>query len=222
MHSGSPRQCPVAPPGEIISYLIAPEDLLAEHGRTYAAQAGFALRDKPAPLFQLLVLTQLSSTRITADIAADAAHELFRAGWRTPRRLLGSTWQQRVDALGRGGYRRYDESTADYLEQLAQQVQNDHAGDLRRIRDQESAEDLQRVIANFPRIGPTGASIFRREVQAVWPEVGPYFDQRGLTAAANLGYPTRPSALADLVPEGRVADLSAALVRWSLTSSRAD
>lgn len=83
-------------------------ELLDQHGQAYAHQAGITLRDTPAPLFQLLVLTQLSSTRISADIAADAARELFTQGWRTPERLRASTWQQRVDALGRAGCRRYD------------------------------------------------------------------------------------------------------------------
>ncbi len=195
-----------------------PEDLLAEYGTTYAEQAGITLRDKPAPLFQLLVLTQLSSIRISADVAAEAAHQLFRAGWRTPSRMLGSTWQQRVDALGRGGYRRYDESTADYLESLARQVQDDVGGDLRRLRPgrEGTVRDLRRALQAFPRIGPTGSSIFCREVQAVWPEVAPYFDDRAVRAAKALRYPTSPDRLAALAPRGRAAEWSSALVRWSL------
>jgi hypothetical protein len=89
--------------------------LLRQHGTTYAEAAGIPLADKPSPLYQLLVLTTLSSTRISADVAVTAARELFRAGWRTPERMRTATWQQRVDALGRGGYRRYDESTATKL-----------------------------------------------------------------------------------------------------------
>ncbi|HEU4515205.1 MAG TPA: endonuclease, partial [Nocardioidaceae bacterium] len=59
------------------------DELLEEHGQTYAAEAGIDLDDEPAALFQLLVLTQLFSTRISADIAVAAARELFEAGWRT-------------------------------------------------------------------------------------------------------------------------------------------
>ena len=58
------------------------DDLLSKHGTTYAAQAGIRLSDKPAPLYQLLVLTTLLSVRIRTEIAVDAARELFRAGWR--------------------------------------------------------------------------------------------------------------------------------------------
>lgn len=191
------------------------EELLREHGRTYAEAAGIELADKPMPLFQLLVLTMLSSTRISADVAVAAARELFAAGWRTPQRMRDATWQERVDALGRGGYRRYDESTSTKLEQLSQQVLEEHGGDLRRIRPSgpHPADDLARTIATFPRIGPTGSRIFCREVQDVWPEVGPYFDDRALEAADRLGLPRDPGRLAELTPTGQVARLAAALVR---------
>jgi len=59
--------------------------LVSEYGTTFAHQAGITPADKPAPLFQLLVLTTLLSARIKADIAVDTAKELFAAGWRTPR-----------------------------------------------------------------------------------------------------------------------------------------
>lgn len=192
--------------------------LLEEHGTTYASAAGIRLADKPSPLFQLLVLTMLSSTRISADIAVAAARELFAAGWRTPRRMRDATWQQRVDALGRGSYRRYDESTATKLEELSEQVLADHRGDLRRIRPsgRAAADDLADAVASFPRIGPTGARIFCREVQDVWPEVAPYFDGRALDAARRLELPTDPKRLARLAPPGEVARLAAALVRVEL------
>lgn len=194
------------------------DEVMAQHGTTYAEQAGITLRDEPAPLFQLLVLTVLSSARIGAGTAAASARELFRAGWRTPERMLGSARRQRVEALGRGGYRRYDESTADYLEQLARRVLDDFGGDLRRLRPGEdgSVRDLERALQDLPRIGPTGSRIFCREVQAVWPEVAPYFDPRALRTADELGWSTDPHDLARRVRPGDVARLSAALVRRGL------
>src|SRR5690625_6903099 len=93
-------------------------DALLEHaGTSFAEEAGITMRDKPSPLWQLLVLSLLLSARIGSDIAVRSAREVN--AWRTPQRLLESTWQQRVDALGRGGYRRFDEKTATQLEQLA-------------------------------------------------------------------------------------------------------
>jgi hypothetical protein len=193
--------------------------LLDEHGTTYAEAAGIALRDKPAPLYQLLVLSTLSATRISADVAAEAARELFAAGFRTPQRMRDATWQQRVDALGRGGYRRYDESTSTQLERAAAYLFDTHGGDLRRLRsDDGEVTELRDRLVDFPRLGPTGAGIFCREVQDVWTEVRPFFDERATRAAGRLGLPTEPDELAELAPQGQVTRLAAALVRADLAT----
>jgi endonuclease III len=193
-------------------------DLVREHGQTYAEQAGITLRDKPSPLFQLLVLTMLSSARIAADVAVASAQELFAAGWRTPEKLRDATWQERVDALVRGGYRRYDESTSTQLEKLATHVIDVHDGDLRGLRptSHEGVDDLLDALTDVPRIGDTGAAIFCREVQVVWPEVSPFFDKRALASARGRGLPADPAALADLAPRGKMAALATALVRADL------
>lgn len=193
--------------------------LLDEYGTTYAEEAGITLRDKPAPLYQLLVLTVLFSVRISADIAVAAARELFHAGWRTPRGLLGSTWQQRVDALGRGHYKRYDESTATYLADGAQLLVDTYQGDLRRLRDKAGNDPpaIRERLTEFPRIGPTGAEIFCREAQSVWPELRPSFDRKALASAHDAGLPDDAEALAELVPATDLSRLAAALVRRSLS-----
>jgi endonuclease III len=80
--------------------------LLDRYGRTYAEDAGIRLADKPAPLYQLLVLATLLSARISSDIATTATRELFAAGYTTPKAMQEASWQQRVDALGRAHYRR--------------------------------------------------------------------------------------------------------------------
>lgn len=191
-------------------------DLLARHGTTFARQAGITLRDKPAPLYQLLVLTTLLSVRIKSDIAVAAARELFRAGWRTPAKLADSTWQQRVDALGRGHYVRYDESTSTALGDGARRVLDEYHGDLRRIRSAD-VRAVRAALTGFRRIGETGAHIFCREAQAVWPELRPYFDDRALRTAASLGLPDDPRRLADLVAPQDVGRLAAALVREAIS-----
>lgn len=201
-----------------MSHRSVVSDLLDRHGTTYASAAGIRLADTPAPLFQLLVLTMLSSTRISADIAVAAAREVFAAGWRTPQRLRDSTWQQRVGVLGRAGYKRYDESTSTKLAELATHVLDEYDGDLRHIRPDEhaGAAGLRSRLTTFPRIGPVGAGIFCREVQDLWPEVAPYFDDRALASARRLGLPEEPSRLAGLAPDGQVARFATALVRADL------
>ncbi|MFJ5925482.1 endonuclease [Kitasatospora sp. NPDC092948] len=199
--------------------MTALDDLLDRCGTTYAEQAGIRLRDTPAPLYQLLVLTQLCAVRIRADTAAAAARELFAAKWRTPRAMAESGRQQRIDALDRAQYVRYDESTATALVEGAELVRQRWRGDLRRLRAEAGRDPdaIGRLLREVPRIGLVGADVFRREAQLLWPELRPFFDHRALDAAARLGLPRTPDALAELVPARDLARLSAALVRSSRT-----
>ncbi|GAA1566627.1 endonuclease [Kribbella karoonensis] len=196
-------------------------DLIADrHGQTYAAEAGIRLADKPSPLFQLLVLALLLSARISSDIAVAAARELNAAGYRTPRAMTEATWQDRVDALGRGHYRRYDERTSTMLADAADHLLDRWNGDLRRLHD-EGGDDpgrLRQLLQEFKGIGPFGADIFLREVQPVWTGIAPYADRRVAQAARRFGLPK--SALAG--SPSRTASLAAALVRLSQDRKAAD
>lgn len=185
--------------------------LLRKHGRTYAEEAGIRLKDKPSPLWQLLVLSQLLSARIGSDIAVAAARELFRAGYRTPQAMRDSSWQDRVDALGRGHYRRYDERTATMLGDMADAVLEKYRGDLRRLRD--DGTDVESALQQFKGIGPAGAAVFCREVQGVWPQVAPYVDDLALDGAERVGLPRSPEELAGLVGAEDLPSLVAACVR---------
>lgn len=193
--------------------------LLDRHGKTYAEEAGITLRDTPSPLYRLLTLSLLLSARIRADIAVASARALSRAGMRTARAMADATWQQRVDALGEGGYRRYDERTSTQLGDGAELLLREYRGDLRRLRrGPEPARRLQDV----PGIGPTGKSIFLREVQGLWPEFAPCIDGKALQGAQRLGLPESPERLARLAPGKDTVRLAAALVRAALDKHVAD
>lgn len=169
------------------------------------------------PLFQLLMLCMLASKPIDAGIAARAARELFKCGLRTPHKVLEAERQTLIDAMGRAHYRRFDESSATMLVELAEDVQKDYGGDLRLLAERcgrdipAAAEALQA----FKGIGEVGASIFLREVQNVWPWARSTFDDRALDAARNLGLPSDAATLGAL-SQGRTAELAAALVRYAL------
>ena len=198
--------------------------LLDRCGRTYAEEAGIRLADRPGPLYQLLVLATLLSARISADIAVAAARELFAAGYRSPKAMSEASWQERVDALGRGHYRRYDERTATMLGDGADLLSSRWHGDLRRLRD-EAGGDTGRItslLTEFPGMGPTGASIFLREVQDAWPGVAPYVDGRVTSGAGRVGLPVSAAELARIVSSGgQPARIAAALVRVSMSQRAA-
>lgn len=206
-------------PGKSQKELV--KELLSDSS-TYAEEAGIRLADKPGPLFALLMLTELLSARISGDIALAAAREVRAAGLTTPEKVRAASWYDIVDALGRAHYRRYDESTATRLQRNAAFALDRYRGDLRELaRDSHSDRDTAaRLLQEFVGVGPIGASIFLREVQDVWPWVGPYFDDRALRGAARLGLPTDPRRLARLCPAGDSARLAAALVRPTVAAGR--
>lgn len=194
--------------------------LLDRHGTTWAEEAGIALEDKPAPLWQLLVLSLLLSARISSDIAVAAARELFAAGCGTARGMRDASWQHRVDALGRGRYRRYDERTATMLGEAADLVLDEYGGDLRRLH--EGSANVERDLQRFKGIGPAGAAIFCREVQGVWPDLAPYVDRLAADGAERLGLPRSADRLADLVPARDLPRLVAGCVRAARDSAVVD
>ncbi|MEU8845743.1 endonuclease [Streptomyces sp. NPDC048564] len=199
-------------------------ELVRAHGQTFAEEAGIPLRNTPQPLYRLLVLAHLLSARIRGSIAVDTARALYDAGLRDPRRMAGADWQERVDALGRGGYRRYDERTATQLGEGAELLNDRWGGDLRRLRKEADGDvaELRSLLREFPGMGPAGADIFLREAQRVWPEVAPYLDAKALSGAERLGLPKDPERVADLAGNAEPAVLAAALVRASLDKEVAE
>jgi endonuclease III len=191
--------------------------LLKVAGTTYASEAGVRINDKPMPLFQLLVVCMLASKPIDASIAMRAGRELFRAGLRTPKAVLASDRRTMIDAFGRAHYARYDESSATRLADIAQRVRDQYGGDLRELarRSEHDVGAATRLLKQFKGIGDTGADIFLREVQDVWPWVRPYFDKRATAAAKKIGLPADALELGRLAPREN-ARLAAALIRSSL------
>jgi hypothetical protein len=119
-----------------------------------------------------------------------------------------------TSAFGRANYLRYDESSATRLVDIAAAVRDDYGGDLRKLATHD-VKTTARLLKQFKGIGDTGADIFLREAQDVWPWVRPYFDKRAVSAARQLGLPTDHGELGALAPRNNAA-LSAALVRVSL------
>ncbi|WAJ42689.1 endonuclease [Mycobacterium sp. Aquia_216] len=191
--------------------------VLEAGGTTYADEAGIRINDKPMPLFQLLVLCMLASKPIDAALAMRGARELFEAGLRTPKAVLAADRQTIISAFGRAHYVRYDESSATRLTEMAQRVSDEYFGDLREIaeRSHRDVAQAKRMLKEFKGIGDTGADIYLREVQDVWPWVRPYFDERATGTAKRLGLPAEPAKLGALAPRAN-ARLAAALVRASL------
>lgn len=193
--------------------------LLDRHGRTYAAELRIDLsRNTPSPLFRWLCASILLSARISAGLAMSAADALAAKGWTTPDRMSGSTWRQRVTALNRSGYARYDESTSRMLGDTTDLLLREYGGDLRALREEagRDPEEERRRLKQFKGLGDVGVDIFFREVQDAWDELYPFADRKTIRAAERLGLGRDARQLARLVEREDFARLAAALVRTDL------
>jgi endonuclease III len=123
-----------------------------------------------AELFRWLVACELFGARIRQEIAAQTFRELDGAGLLTPRKLASAPWQRVVDLLGRGGYRRYDESTARQLIATAKQVLDRYDGQLSRLPDGVNGrKGITDRVQQFTGVGPKASEIFLRELKEIWP-----------------------------------------------------
>ncbi|NMO90102.1 endonuclease [Actinomycetospora sp. TBRC 11914] len=206
-----------------MSHADTAADLLDTAGETFAAEAGITLADKPAPLYRLLVLAVLLSSRVQATLGTRACRELVDSGLGSPERMRDADRQDVFGALSRARFLSKDQTT-DALQEGAGLVAERWKGDLRRMRAEAdgSVERLTELLTEVPRLGPVGASIFLREVQAVWPELRPHLDGKAIDGARAVGLPTDPAKLAALVDGDDLARFSAALVRANLDDDVAE
>jgi hypothetical protein len=193
--------------------------LLDLHGRTFAEELGIDVgKGTPSPLFRLLCAATLMSARIGSQIAVEAARNLAKQGWRSPRKLAESTWEARVEALNAAGYTRYQERTATMLGELTDTLLERYGGDLRRLREEAGRDPgaERKLLEQFKGLGDVGVDIFFREVQVSWDELFPFADRRALDAAGRLKLPKDAGKLAELVGPKDYPRLVAGLVRVEL------
>ena len=198
--------------------------LVDDFGQTYAGEIGIALdRNEPMPLFQWLVASLLFSARIGASQAVEAAQALNREGLTTVDHMCDAGWEDRVRVLNRNGYARFDESTSTKLAKTSALLRQRYHGDLRNLREAAGGDPARilELLQEFNGIGPLGAQIFAREVQAVWDELQPFADDKALAVARRLNLGDDAGALAQLAGQDRLPHVLTALVRAEL-AKRAD
>ena len=187
--------------------------LLDDFGQTHSAEADIHLRDEPAPLFQLLVLTNLLAANLSADLGVRTAAEL-RKEFRTAHAMADASVEEVREILEETRFLRKDQ-TAQQLHDTAAHVVERWDDDLRGMRAEADgdAAALVDLVAACPGIGEVGGRIFVREVQSIWTELQPYADDHVLELAAALGLPDTAEGLAEMLGEDDLAVLGAALVR---------
>jgi len=133
---------------------------------TSAADLGLTLTaDDEKALFGWFLASYLFGKRISQAIAAQAWAVIYRKHGRdSPRKVLNLSWQQLVDQLGEGHYRRYDESTATRLLDACRQLQEEYRGSFAILRDASADRaDFERRLQTLKGVGPKTCEIFMRE-----------------------------------------------------------
>jgi 3-methyladenine DNA glycosylase/8-oxoguanine DNA glycosylase len=116
-------------------------------------------------VFKWFLASFLFGKRISQSIAARAYDVIVNEHGRdTPGKIRRCSWQQLVDMLGEGHYRRYDESTAERLLLMADKLKKDYGGRLERLRDaSRNRSELKQRLLEFNGVGPKTVEIFMRE-----------------------------------------------------------
>ena len=149
--------------------------LVDELGEPYSEMLGIDLRKGDPAYFKWFLAAFLYAKPIREE-SATKTYRVFEAhGLTTPAAIERAGWNKLVELLGEGGYRRYDESTADRLLAISDHLLKEYDGKLSRLYEEsKDSRDLERRIRELGKgIGPVTVSVFLRDMQEIWPKADP-------------------------------------------------
>ncbi len=163
--------------------------LVDELGRPYHELLGINLRSgKKEEIFKWFIASSLFGARISETIAMKTYKQFEKDGLLSPERIIARGWSRLVESLDRGGYVRYDFSTADDILALSDLLMRNYDGDLNRLHDQaKDSADLEVRLEEFRGVGDVTVNIFLRELRGVWKKADPLPRRHAILAARNLG-----------------------------------
>ncbi len=116
-------------------------------------------------LFRWFLASLLFGKRIQQGVARRGWESLIGHGIDTPQAILGAGWRRLVDVLDEGHYVRYDESTADYLLDVARLLLARYHGKITEVlASSRDATDATKRLEQFRGVGPKTAEIFLRDL----------------------------------------------------------
>ncbi len=163
--------------------------LAEECGEPYSRMLGIDLSRGDTAYVKWLLASILYAKPIREESATRTYKAFEAAGIMDARSVVDAGWDRLVELLDKGGYARYDYSTADRLLDIFGRLRSEYGGSLERLYDaSKDGEDLERrLIALGKGIGPVTVSIFLRDMQDVWPKARPKPTGAVKDAAARLG-----------------------------------
>ncbi len=142
--------------------------LMARKTHITANELGITMERKEREIFKWFLASYLFGKRIQEDVARQTWEVFMKHGMDSPKKIVGKTKQQIVALLGEGKYRRYDESTASNLLDMARTLVREYHGDLLNMYDHcDDEKDFMAKLQKLKGVGPKTAEIFMREAQPV-------------------------------------------------------
>lgn len=133
-----------------------------------ADDLGLKVERKEKPLFKWFLASYLFGKRIQQGVARQTWEVFMKHGIDTPKKIAAQSWQDLVDLLGEGNYRRYDESTARNMLEMSRELVRDYHGNLLNMYDCCGNEkEFMKKLQKLKGVGPKTAEIFMREAQPV-------------------------------------------------------
>jgi endonuclease III len=158
---------------------------LIKNSQTYAEQLGIDIDSKkPNEIFKWFLASLLFGKPITESIVIKTYNLFVKEGLVTPQKILAAGWDRLVEILDKGGYVRYDFSTADKLLEIMTVIKN---YPLEKIyKDATDSKNLEKLLMEIRGIGPVTVNIFLRELRYIWPKADPNFSPFVKLAAKKL------------------------------------
>jgi hypothetical protein len=159
---------------------------------SYSEELGLNL-DDPSDWFPWFLSASLFAKPIAATTALRTASLLIQSGVRTPQEVKRTGWDALVRLLDKGGYVRYDFSTADKLLEIARDLGESEL--LLTLSKERSFPKVEKRLTTIRGVGPKTVEIFLRELQGRWKSA-PSWSEEARQAAHRLGLDLRGWALA--------------------------
>jgi hypothetical protein len=191
--------------------------LIEDCGEPYSKMLGIDLKRGDHAYVKWLLASILYAKPIREESATKTFKAFESAGLVDAKSIAGAGWDRLVQVLDKGGYTRYDYSTADRLLEIFGNLLKNYGGSLQKLYESSGdTKDIERRILELGKgIGPVTVSVFLRDMQLVWPEARPRLTPRIIKTAEALGIGD-VQAYADEHGLGR-AELETALHRYSRT-----
>lgn len=137
-----------------------------------ASDLGLHVEKKERELFKWFLASYLFGKRIQQDIARQTWEVFMKHEVDSPKKIASKSCDQLVDLLSEGNYRRYDESTARNLLEMAKELTRSYHGSLLTMYDRcKDVADFEGKLMKLKGVGPKTTDIFMREARPVLVKV---------------------------------------------------